>query len=266
MNLITMSGDKISEDTIAVRYKRVPRNTLAQAATYLSKFVKTGDVSIPQYLVKASDGVFVEDVTVRSVSGNMPRGLSNNCLIVFKYEPVKNGLDKLLDRTMKTETDCVWLGYVVLFEKNTLAFNWDIMEDEVWLKLGVRKKADLPKWFQECANWILERTILSFCEIQTKAFNTRHEVIRIQKEAEDDERRSSTAKGANRPTTSRVVKLTGDITYSIVADTSLPRQFTRHCEAWEVRGHYRHYRSGKVVFVRPHVRGAGAVKDKQYSV
>lgn len=29
----------------------------------------------------------------------------------------------------------------------------------------------------------------------------------------------------------------------------------RHCPAWGVRGHWRHYRSGKTVFVRAHVRG-----------
>lgn len=28
-----------------------------------------------------------------------------------------------------------------------------------------------------------------------------------------------------------------------------------NCPAWGVRGHYRHYRSGKVVYVQPHVRG-----------
>ena len=28
-----------------------------------------------------------------------------------------------------------------------------------------------------------------------------------------------------------------------------------HCPAWEVRGHYRHYKSGKVIYVKPHVKG-----------
>ena len=28
-----------------------------------------------------------------------------------------------------------------------------------------------------------------------------------------------------------------------------------HCPAWEVRGHYRHCKSGKVVYVKPHVKG-----------
>lgn len=28
-----------------------------------------------------------------------------------------------------------------------------------------------------------------------------------------------------------------------------------HCPAWEVRGHYRHYKSGKVAYVKPHAKG-----------
>lgn len=28
-----------------------------------------------------------------------------------------------------------------------------------------------------------------------------------------------------------------------------------HCPAWEVRGHYRHYKSGKVTYVKPHTKG-----------
>ena len=28
-----------------------------------------------------------------------------------------------------------------------------------------------------------------------------------------------------------------------------------HCPAWEVRGHYRHYKSGKVGYVKPYVKG-----------
>lgn len=33
------------------------------------------------------------------------------------------------------------------------------------------------------------------------------------------------------------------------------RKFERSCTAWGVRGHYRRYKSGKVVYIKPHVRG-----------
>ena len=38
-------------------------------------------------------------------------------------------------------------------------------------------------------------------------------------------------------------------------DFRLPRKYERHTDSWSVLGYYRHYKSGKVVFVKPHVRG-----------
>ena len=35
------------------------------------------------------------------------------------------------------------------------------------------------------------------------------------------------------------------------------------CEAWEVRGHYRRYKSGKVVFIKPFKKGKN--KDSEVS-
>ena len=33
------------------------------------------------------------------------------------------------------------------------------------------------------------------------------------------------------------------------------KEYVRHCPAWGVRGHYRHMKSGKTVYVKPHVKG-----------
>ena len=38
-------------------------------------------------------------------------------------------------------------------------------------------------------------------------------------------------------------------------DFRLPRGYNRKTDVWNVMGYYRHYKSGKVVFVKPHVRG-----------
>lgn len=48
--------------------------------------------------------------------------------------------------------------------------------------------------------------------------------------------------------------------------TDVHREFTRHCEAWNVRGHYRHYKSGKVGFVKPYTKGKGRLNEKEYVV
>lgn len=33
------------------------------------------------------------------------------------------------------------------------------------------------------------------------------------------------------------------------------RDFVRHCDAWGVHGHYRHYKSGRVAYIAPYVKG-----------
>ena len=40
----------------------------------------------------------------------------------------------------------------------------------------------------------------------------------------------------------------------------------RHCEAWGVRGHYRHYKNGTVVYIKPYVKGTNksAYKGREY--
>lgn len=40
----------------------------------------------------------------------------------------------------------------------------------------------------------------------------------------------------------------------------------RHCEAWGVRGHYRHYKNGTVVYIKPYVKGINksAYKGREY--
>ena len=49
--------------------------------------------------------------------------------------------------------------------------------------------------------------------------------------------------------------------------SELPRKYERHTESWGVRGHYRTYKSGKTVWVRPFVKGnAEKRNDKEYFV
>ncbi len=40
------------------------------------------------------------------------------------------------------------------------------------------------------------------------------------------------------------------------------RKFQRYTESWNVRGHYRHYRSGKTVYIESYTKGAGKTPSK----
>lgn len=45
----------------------------------------------------------------------------------------------------------------------------------------------------------------------------------------------------------------------------LPRKYERHTDSWGVRGHYRTYKSGKTVWVRPFVKGKNVGRsDREY--
>ena len=42
------------------------------------------------------------------------------------------------------------------------------------------------------------------------------------------------------------------------------KKMVRHTEAWTVRGHVRHYKNGKTVFIKPYQKGKGKVTPKTY--
>ena len=66
------------------------------------------------------------------------------------------------------------------------------------------------------------------------------------------------------------IRLKGGITAVIRNDKPIDavatRQYTRHLDAWFCRGHERHYKNGKVVWVKPCVKGQGKIKDTRYVV
>ena len=57
-----------------------------------------------------------------------------------------------------------------------------------------------------------------------------------------------------------------DISVQYVYVPHESRKYQRHCEAWGVRGHYRHYKSGKMVYIQPHTKGKGKLKTTQYII
>lgn len=64
----------------------------------------------------------------------------------------------------------------------------------------------------------------------------------------------------------RVVKLTA-IQYTFdYEQNNNPRPYERHAESWRVRGHWRHYKSGKSVWIEPYTKGKGEIEPKTYKV
>lgn len=76
-------------------------------------------------------------------------------------------------------------------------------------------------------------------------------------------------KNGKRPRVNKEVTLSfKDIERVVYSRPELPRTYTHHVESFDVSGHYRHYKSGKVVFVKGYVKGNKDVKpaDKTYKI
>ena len=252
MDLITMT-----EGRFDAFFDKDRENSLIRGSyTYLDRFARTGEAAFTKFgiAIEGREGVKFGMCTMHD-----PRSEANEeppwyILAFIRLTCEELGWDDLLPVMLQ----------LTLKNRKLLDMCIDIPEgDQHWAAKGCRTMNDLPDSLVDHLRQMSKPLVCMFAWIQKKALKTRSKVERVRRQAEEKTPRKNST---SRPSAPRVIRLTGDTTYSVVADTGLPRQFTRRCEAWEVRGHYRHYKSGKVVFVRPHIRGAGAVKDKQYSV
>lgn len=57
-----------------------------------------------------------------------------------------------------------------------------------------------------------------------------------------------------------------NITIRYVYEPHPTRKINYTCEAWNVRGHYRHYKTGKIIYVKPYIKGSGKVKNTTYII
>lgn len=95
-------------------------------------------------------------------------------------------------------------------------------------------------------------------------------VVNFQPEVIEKDQETQTAhprtrrSAANKPA-DRVVYLK-PIVYSSSQESPAKRKYTPCENAFSVRGHYRHYKSGKVVYVRPYEKNTGKEKDKRNKV
>lgn len=101
-----------------------------------------------------------------------------------------------------------------------------------------------------------------FCFIQKRMLDEKSLIKKVKKvDGQGLSKNNPNVKHLTNPV--RVI----DIQYRYVYEPhESERCYTRHTDSWGVRGHYRHYKNGKVVFVSPHTRGKGSVKSTQYNI
>lgn len=76
-------------------------------------------------------------------------------------------------------------------------------------------------------------------------------------------------KGNKRPVTPHVISINGIriVTADEKTSNSLVRKTPRRIAAcWSVRGHYRHYKSGRTIYIHPYKKGKGRISNKMYQL
>ncbi|MEK4509473.1 hypothetical protein [Paenibacillus sp. FSL K6-2524] len=81
------------------------------------------------------------------------------------------------------------------------------------------------------------------------------------------ERRHITKKPRGRKGKSRKISFSRTIyTFDKFIALSKRSTFIRHKESWGVRGHFRHYKDGKITFIKPYTKGSGKRLPKHYVI
>ena len=101
--------------------------------------------------------------------------------------------------------------------------------------------------------------ILDFIERKTKI--EKHVIKKLQPTPLQIQQ--ATKNGKSYKSKSITVK---DISIQYVYEPHETQKRNYHCEAWSVRGHIRHYKSGKSVYISPYTKGKGRLKDTTYLI
>jgi hypothetical protein len=139
----------------------------------------------------------------------------------------------------------------------------------IWKEHLIEKllEEDYFCWMLEKVMYLTTYTLVFFTEYKNEVFIKQKKITSTVKKNQQNKRK-------NKSKSKRVVRLT-KVVYELEVDESQKetlikekpkRQYERHIEAWTVRGHWRTTKTGKRVWVRPHVKGKGEIVPKTYTI
>ena len=247
-------------DTIYIPEKKyvefaMPANEFAMMHYFLDCVQKGsavwGNCSIPEANVEAGKYFF----SYKVVSDNVPAIAPPSGWLYVLFHSFRNNKDVLLAaHTRRLPNGRVEFSCDLETEK--LA---DIFASEGWGEAEIDSFVNqLGLRYLRIVDWI-----------NGEMLKEREKVERAQNDRQENgggQKRGNKAKPQK-----RVVKV-GSVKYVHVVSPSgsedkQKRAFERHVEAWRVRGHIRHLKSGKEVFVHPYVKGdKSKIVDKDYVV
>lgn len=149
-------------------------------------------------------------------------------------------------------------------DKGKMHLNVDIPnQDESWKKLGFNTFDDLPDYMKQEALEIAKVSGVFFAKIQSNALKCQTKIMHMTQKANTRiVKQGELFDDSQYPP----IVLSPGIKCYIVCAPNNQHEYTRHCESWGVRGHYRHYKNGKVVYIAPFTKGSGRLKQSTYLV
>ena len=114
-------------------------------------------------------------------------------------------------------------------------------------------------WFGKDNGQSLIYVLSAFKLVQGRAYRNK-KILFTEKEYEMREHKFE-PREINKP-----IILEDTIQVIFSSNTEETRDYVRHIEAWGVRGHERHYKNGKVVFIKPYTKGKGKPKETVYEI
>lgn len=162
----------------------------------------------------------------------------------------------------------------------------ELIQAEILIRLSlvdINGTPFLDYWIEPSLNedlntWLDERTdgkallkmasvlLNAFYYIQTRMLREKQRIIKFQNR--EIERQNGEKSDNAKAKEQRKIKI-GCIQYLYIHIDDPEREarvYQRRAEAWNVRGHYRHLKSGKRVFIRPYTKGKGRIKQIEYMV
>lgn len=250
MNRISISQDLFQR---YLQDKKYTRQQIRYYAHWLDQYYHTGHRAFDSFLL---------------CKGQDPR-------IIFICSQPEDNLSRY-DITVLCSTDVpgedprflpvlFWARY----DQGALGVYVEIPENPGWQSLGVECFDDLDEVTQRYFLDMAQPVLCLFARVQSDALKCQRKILKVQRRAQEEPREPQERqekKPVKKTPAARETPLvlSPGISFSVAREDSLPRQFQRHCEAWSVRGHYRHYKSGRTVYIRPYRKGKGRLKDTDY--
>ena len=255
-NVVSISGKefhKFFDD------ERFLENAMRQSSDYLFRYEKTGECALITFLLETDD-----DSSYPALFTCAKQPNDNDDGYHFEIAVFMPLYKRPEDDKGQYETILFHVDEEVVNGVSGLGVDIDIPSDsKIWERFGVSHFRDLPPLIIAKITQKAAPLICLFAHVQRQALKSQRKIEKLYKSSA-----KCTVKQGEYKESKSVIPLSGTLKLSVreMIESNAPREIIRRCEAWSVRGHYRHYKNGKVVFIAPYIKGKGRVKPKEYKV